>query len=68
LLARASPLWRRPFLTDAVGFGPSLLAAGLRRRLGKSHGGWGRLWHEQQRTNARNHPDGEHADNATRKI
>jgi hypothetical protein len=65
---RASALWRRPFLTDAVGFGPGLLAAGLRPRLGKSHGRWGRLWNEQQRTHARNHPDGEHADNATRKI
>jgi hypothetical protein len=64
---RASALWRRPFLTDTVGFGPGLLAAGL-RGLGKSHGRWGRLWNEQQRTHARNHPDGEHADNATRKI
>jgi hypothetical protein len=65
---RVTTARRRPLLADAIGSGPCLLAARPRRRLRKSHGGWRWLWDEQECTHARNHPYGEHADNATRKI
>jgi len=65
---RVTTARRRPLLADAIGSWPCLLAARPRRRLGKSHCGWRRLWDEQEGTDARNHPYGENADNATRKI
>jgi hypothetical protein len=65
---RVTTARRRPLLADAIGSRPCLMATRPRRRLGKSHCGWRRLWDEQERTNARNHSYGEHADNATRKI
>jgi len=66
--ARVTTAGRRPLLADAIGSRPCLLATRPRRRLGKPHGGWRWLWDEQERTRARNHPYGENADNATRKI
>ena len=66
--AGASAARRHPLLTAAVAGRPHLRTARLRRRLGKSHCGRGRLGNEHQRTDTHDHSDGEHADNATRKI
>jgi hypothetical protein len=66
--ASASTARRHPLLTAAVAGRPYLRTARLRRRLGKSHCGRGRLRNEHQRTDTHDHSDGEHADNATRKL
>jgi hypothetical protein len=66
--ASGSAARRHPLLTAAVAGRPHLRTARLRRRLGKSHCGRGRLRNEHQRTDTHDHSDGEHADNATRKI
>jgi hypothetical protein len=66
--ASASAARRHPLLTAVVAGRPHLRTARLRWRLGKSHCGRGRLRNEHQRTDAHDHSDGEHADNATRKI
>jgi hypothetical protein len=66
--AGASAARRHPLLTDAFAGRPHLRTARLCWRLGKSHCGRGRLRNEHQRTDAHDHSDGKHADNATRKI